>query len=75
MFWQKGYMHIFNRKFFVKKYEVIWFFCMKLWFKVSVTLRKLISKSKSDEFAENFELELWLAETFGIISTKRQKES
>ena len=47
---------------------------MKLWFKDPVTLRKLIPKSKCDEFAENFELELWLAETFGIISTKRQKE-
>ena len=41
-----------------ENYEIIWLFCMKLWFKVSVTLRKLIPKSKSDEFAENFELEL-----------------
>ena len=47
---------------------------MKLLFKVSVVRRKLIPKSKTDEFAENFKLELWLAETSGIISTKRLKQ-
>ena len=46
---------------------LIGLFCIKLLLKVSVTHRKLIF------FAENFELESLLAETFGIIRNKRLK--
>ena len=50
---------------------------MKLCLKVFVTHRKLIQKKQIlwIKFAENFELELLLAENLGIISTKRLTEN